>query len=178
MKIHATAQQKMASVPKVSRRPTCHELSTSSLSVVLCTRFEKKTIYSEICRLYISLWSIQVGNDVVSSATYSLFAIPVLYHPCTSRSVHIRREYLFLLQPPTAFPPESTDFLSPVRIDSDAVAAPKLINLGNLSYFPHSSVFSVFISRIYILINFTSRVDLISAFLVAQKIFHFSFNFY
>lgn len=63
----------------------------------------KKTIYSEICRLYISLWSIQAGNDVVPATTFSPLATPVLYCSRSSRSVRIHWKYLFLLRPPFAF---------------------------------------------------------------------------
>lgn len=91
----------------------------------------KKTIYSEICRLYISLWSVRVGNDVVPSAAFSLPSRPPYFTALSAP--RIRWEYLFLLQPPPARSPESTDFLSPARESILTRSRPwcfrKLINL-------------------------------------------------
>lgn len=106
----------------------------------------KKTIYSEICRLYISLWSIQAGNDVVPSTTFSPHATPVLYCPRSSRSIRIHWEYLFLLRPPLALLSQQISChrtaIGANRFwrDSRLRRFRKLINLENLSYFLHFSL--------------------------------------
>lgn len=142
IKIHATAQQKMASAFESIEAPLLpRAIHIEFIGRSMHEIWKKNDLFRNMSALYIVMEHTSGKRRRVLRHLFSLRDPRTLPFPHVSFGSHIRREYLFLLQP-TTLPPESTDFLSPVRIDSDAVTAPKLINLENLSYFPHSSMWS------------------------------------
>lgn len=79
-----------------------------------------------------------VGNGVVPYALDSspLCATPgTLVRSRTSRAARIRREYLFLLQPPPQRSWVNRFLVTPVRIDPDALAAPTLPEINKSGKF-------------------------------------------
>jgi len=162
IKIRTTAQQKTVSVSeRVSVRSLHHELSTSSLSVVLCKRFEKNDLFGNMSALYIVM---EHTSGKRRRALYHLFS------PRNSRTLlslfillgsHTLGIFIFITA--TSRAPESTDFLSPHRCESILTRSRlrrfrKLINPENLSYFLHSSR-SRGVSVIYILIRFMRKIN-------------------
>lgn len=83
IKIHAT-QQKTATTLEHRNAPSLPFATSHPRRVYrsFYARDLKKTIYSEICRLYISLWSVRVGNNVVPSAAFSLPSRPPYFTAC------------------------------------------------------------------------------------------------
>jgi len=75
-------------------------------------------------------------------------SLPSRFLLLRSRLVRIRREYLFLLQPSTTPLPESTDFLSPLPIDFDAVPIFPEINKSE-KFHSFSSYFRDLVFLIY-----------------------------
>lgn len=103
IKIRTTAQQKTASASgRVSVRPPHRELSTSSLSVVLCKRFEKNDLFGNMSALYIVMEHTCGKRRRALHHLFSPRDPRTLLSPLVPRSVRIHWEYLFLLRPPLA----------------------------------------------------------------------------
>lgn len=118
-----------------------HEPSTSSLSVVLCTRFEKNDLFGNMSALYIVMEHTSEKRHrahLFTPCKRTYFTVPV--RPV--RFAYMRNIYFYYNHLPRQ-PSESTDFLSPHRCESILTRSRlwrfrKLINPQNLSYFLHS----------------------------------------
>lgn len=163
-------QQKTASASEsIEVSDPHHEPSMSSLSVVLCTRFEKNDLFGNMSALYIVMEHTsekrhRAHRHLFSPRERAYFTTPI--RPV--RFAYTRRIFIFIT---TSCAPESTDFLSPHRCESILTRSRlwrfrKLINLQNLSYFLHSlPLFHDFhVGGTYILTNFMSRLDSIFTF--------------
>lgn len=164
-----------------TRSPFRHELSALSLSVVLCARFEKNDLFGNMSALYIVMEHTSGKRHRALSATF--FFLPLHDPLCTSASPRSRSYSLpFSLGAALAYAgniyfyynhlprvsPESTDFLSSVRIDPDTLAAsrtfPEINKSGKFELFPSfllDVAAFIYAERIFSVIN---GMDLIFAF--------------
>lgn len=135
---------------RVSRCPTLTTNHPCRVYRSFYARDLKKTIYSEICRLYISLWSIQARNDIVPTATFSPLAnARTSLPPFVPFGSHIYAEniYFYYNHHPCSW---VNRFLvtALVRIDPDALASLTLPGINKSAKFELFPSFSSVISRL------------------------------
>lgn len=130
-------QQKTASVSESIEVPDPHhEPSMSSLSVVLCTRFEKNDLFGNMSALYIVMEHTSEKRHRAHRHLFSPRERAYFTTPHSSRSVRIYAENIYFYY--NHFPCSWVNrFLvtTPVRIDPDALASLTLTEINKSAKF-------------------------------------------
>jgi len=172
IKIHATAQQKMASASESIGAPLLpRAIHIEFIGRSMHEIWKKNDLFGNMSALYIVMEHTSGKRRRVLRHLFSLRDPRTSPFPHVPFGSHTPRIFIFI----------TTTYRAPSWVNRFLVTSAnrfwrdsEINKSGNLSYFPHSSVISVFINGTYILINFTSRLNI--RFL--QRIFCSSINFY